>query len=54
MCGPKFCSMRITADIRKYAAENGLDTAEAIEAGFAEMSQTFKAKDSKLYLPLAD
>ncbi|WP_343238249.1 phosphomethylpyrimidine synthase ThiC [Streptomyces sp. SID13031] len=54
MCGPKFCSMRITADIRKYAAENGLDSAEAIEAGFAEMSETFKAKDSKLYLPLAD
>jgi phosphomethylpyrimidine synthase len=54
MCGPKFCSMRITADIRKYAEENGLDSAEAIEAGFAEMSQTFKAKDSKLYLPLAD
>ncbi|MEV8378578.1 phosphomethylpyrimidine synthase ThiC [Kribbella sp. NPDC056861] len=54
MCGPKFCSMRITADIRKYAAENGLDTAEAIEAGFAEMSETFKAKDAKLYLPLAD
>ncbi|WBQ08712.1 phosphomethylpyrimidine synthase ThiC [Kribbella sp. CA-293567] len=54
MCGPKFCSMRITADIRKYAEENGLDSAEAIEAGFAEMSATFKAKDSKLYLPLAD
>ncbi|MDX6282625.1 MAG: phosphomethylpyrimidine synthase, partial [Kribbellaceae bacterium] len=54
MCGPKFCSMRITADIRKYAAEHGLDSAEAIEAGFAEMSETFKAKDSKLYLPLAD
>jgi phosphomethylpyrimidine synthase len=54
MCGPKFCSMRITADIRKYAEENGLDSAEAIEAGFAEMSETFKAKDSLLYLPLAD
>ncbi|WP_328333602.1 phosphomethylpyrimidine synthase ThiC [Kribbella sp. NBC_00382] len=54
MCGPKFCSMRITADIRKYAEEHGLDSAEAIEAGFAEMSETFKAKDSKLYLPLAD
>ncbi|MEV6411308.1 phosphomethylpyrimidine synthase ThiC [Kribbella sp. NPDC051718] len=54
MCGPKFCSMRITADIRKYAEEHGLDSAEAIEAGFAEMSETFKAKDSKLYLPLTD
>ncbi|GAA1532373.1 phosphomethylpyrimidine synthase ThiC [Kribbella lupini] len=54
MCGPKFCSMRITADIRKYAEEKGLDSEEAIEAGFAEMSETFKANDKKLYLPLAD
>ena len=47
MCGPKFCSMRITADLRKYAEENGLDSAEAIEAGFAEMSDTFKANNSQ-------
>jgi len=32
MCGPKFCSMRITADIRKYAEEKGLTSTEAIEA----------------------
>jgi phosphomethylpyrimidine synthase len=54
MCGPKFCSMRITADIRAYAEEKGLTSAEAIEAGLAEMSDTFKAHDKKLYLPLAD
>ncbi|MFI5736458.1 phosphomethylpyrimidine synthase ThiC [Kribbella sp. NPDC051587] len=54
MCGPKFCSMRITADIRKYAEERGLTSTEAIEAGFNEMSETFKANDSKVYLPLAD
>ncbi|WP_329005513.1 phosphomethylpyrimidine synthase ThiC [Kribbella sp. NBC_00709] len=54
MCGPKFCSMRITADIRAYAEEHGLTSTEAIEAGFAEMSETFKAADQKLYLPLAD
>ncbi|MGW6279688.1 phosphomethylpyrimidine synthase ThiC [Kribbella sp. NPDC055071] len=53
MCGPKFCSMRITADIRAYADEHGLNTTEAIEAGFAEMSDSFKSK-GKLYLPLAD
>ena len=52
MCGPKFCSMRITADIRKYAAEHGLDSEEAIEAGFAEMSETFKANNSQVYLPV--
>ncbi|TDD57449.1 phosphomethylpyrimidine synthase ThiC [Kribbella antibiotica] len=54
MCGPKFCSMRITADIRKYAEERGLTSTEAIEAGFNEMSETFKANDNKVYLPLAD
>ncbi|TCC04146.1 phosphomethylpyrimidine synthase ThiC [Kribbella soli] len=54
MCGPKFCSMRITADIRAYAEEHGLTSTDAIEAGFAEMSETFKAGDQKLYLPITD
>ncbi|RZT28761.1 phosphomethylpyrimidine synthase [Kribbella sp. VKM Ac-2569] len=54
MCGPKFCSMRITADIRAYAEEHGMTSADAIEAGFAEMSETFKAGDQKLYLPITD
>jgi phosphomethylpyrimidine synthase len=54
MCGPKFCSMRITADIRAYAQEKGLTSAEAIEAGFAEMSDSFRAHDKKLYLPMAE
>ncbi|GAA1639984.1 phosphomethylpyrimidine synthase ThiC [Kribbella alba] len=54
MCGPKFCSMRITADIRKYAEEKGLTSTEAIEAGFAEMSDTFKSNDNKVYLPVVD
>ncbi|QNE20541.1 phosphomethylpyrimidine synthase ThiC [Kribbella qitaiheensis] len=54
MCGPKFCSMRITADIRKYAEEKGLTSTEAIEAGFAEMSETFKTNDSQVYLRVVD
>ena len=54
MCGPKFCSMRITADIRAYAEERGLTSTEAIDAGFAEMSETFKSTDQKLYLPITD
>ncbi|MFF0338226.1 phosphomethylpyrimidine synthase ThiC [Kribbella sp. NPDC004875] len=54
MCGPKFCSMRITADIRAYAEEHGLTSTEAIEAGFAEMSETFRSTDQKLYLPITD
>jgi phosphomethylpyrimidine synthase len=54
MCGPKFCSMRITADIRAYAEEHGLTSTEAIEAGFTEMSEAFKSTDQKLYLPITD
>ncbi|MQA63196.1 MAG: phosphomethylpyrimidine synthase ThiC [Actinophytocola sp.] len=54
MCGPKFCSMRITQDIRDYAAEHGLETVEAIEAGMAEMSKEFVDHGKQVYLPLAD
>lgn len=49
MCGPKFCSMRITQDIREYASQNGLDTSEAIEAGLKEKSEAFKAGGSEIY-----
>ena len=50
MCGPKFCSMKITQDIRKYAAEKGLETAEAIEAGLAEKSDEFREKGAEIYV----
>ena len=49
MCGPNFCSMKITDDIRQYAAENGLETEEAIEAGMAEKSREFVAKGAEVY-----
>jgi len=50
MCGPKFCSMEITQKIREYAAEQGKDASEALEAGLQEKSQEFKAKGSQLYV----
>lgn len=50
MCGPKFCSMKITQDIRDYAAEMGLETAEAIEAGMAEKSEEFREKGAEIYV----
>ena len=51
MCGPHFCSMKITQDVRKYAAERGLEEgAEVLEEGMAEMSETFKKEGNKLYL----
>jgi len=52
MCGPKFCSMRISADVRTYAQENGLMTLEAIEAGMADKSQEFIRMGNSVYLPI--
>ncbi|OIO72261.1 MAG: phosphomethylpyrimidine synthase ThiC [Zetaproteobacteria bacterium CG_4_9_14_3_um_filter_49_83] len=49
MCGPKFCSMKITQDVRDYAAEHGLDSAEAIEEGMKEQSDVFNKQGGKIY-----
>ncbi|MEX1000815.1 MAG: phosphomethylpyrimidine synthase ThiC [Crocinitomicaceae bacterium] len=50
MCGPHFCSMKITQDVRDYAKEHGLEDQEAIEKGMGEMAETFKNKGSEVYL----
>jgi len=50
MCGPKFCSMRITQDVRAYAAEHGLDTVAAVEIGMKEKSAEFIAAGSHVYV----
>ncbi|EJK0526141.1 phosphomethylpyrimidine synthase ThiC [Salmonella enterica] len=44
MCGPKFCSMKISQEVRDYAA------AQAIEVGMANMSENFRAKGGEIYL----
>lgn len=49
MCGPKFCSMRISQDIRNYAKENKLDTNEAIEKGMKEKATEFKQTGGNIY-----
>ncbi|WP_235775549.1 MULTISPECIES: phosphomethylpyrimidine synthase ThiC [Paenibacillus] len=49
MCGPKFCSMRITQDIRAYAKANNLENAEAIEQGMKEKSAEFAKADHSIY-----
>jgi phosphomethylpyrimidine synthase len=51
MCGPKFCSMRISADVRAYAEEHGLTSVEAIEAGMEEKAREF---DGQIYLPVVE
>jgi phosphomethylpyrimidine synthase len=64
MCGPKFCSMKITQDVRDYAAtlhEAGVAMAQetsvvdpaAAEAGMAEMSQKFRAMGGEVYVDAA-
>ncbi|MGG0185773.1 phosphomethylpyrimidine synthase ThiC [Bacillus rhizoplanae] len=49
MCGPKFCSMRISHDIREYAKDNDLETTEAISKGMKEKAEEFKETGNQLY-----
>ncbi|MEU5883810.1 phosphomethylpyrimidine synthase ThiC [Spirillospora sp. NPDC047279] len=53
MCGPHFCSMKITQDVRRYADENGLTGADALAAGMREKSAEFQASGGTVYLPVA-
>jgi phosphomethylpyrimidine synthase len=49
MCGPKFCAMKITQDVREYAAKQGLEVELALSSGMEEKSQEFKDAGSKIY-----
>jgi phosphomethylpyrimidine synthase len=49
MCGPKFCSMKITQDVRDYAKELGMTEDKALEEGMKKMSETFVETGSELY-----
>jgi phosphomethylpyrimidine synthase len=49
MCGPKFCSMRITQDIRQYAHAQGLDEESARNSGMEEKSKEFREAGSHIY-----
>ena len=49
MCGPKFCSMEITQQIREYAAERGYGVEEAVGEGMAAKSGEFRAGGGELY-----
>ena len=50
MCGPKFCSMRISQDVREYAAAHGLNEEEAIVAGMAEKAGEFTRRGGAIYV----
>ncbi len=49
MCGPKFCSMKITQDIREYAETLGVDETEAVEQGMEEKAKEFREIGSHMY-----
>jgi phosphomethylpyrimidine synthase len=49
MCGPHFCSMKITEDVRRYAAEKGIDGAAAIERGLQEKATEFQEAGAEIY-----
>ena len=49
MCGPRFCSMEITQQVRDYAAKHGLESEEAAKAGMEEKSETFRQEGGEIY-----
>ncbi|MEO8434470.1 MAG: phosphomethylpyrimidine synthase ThiC [Pyrinomonadaceae bacterium] len=51
MCGPHFCSMKITQDVREYAAKKLIDEEAALDAGLKEKAEEFLAAGSEIYQP---
>ena len=49
MCGPHFCSMKITEDVRKYAAEQAISEEEALQRGMEEKSKEFVEAGAEVY-----
>ncbi len=49
MCGPKFCSMKISADVHRYAEEQGVADAAALEAALAEKAEEFRTTGGQIY-----
>ncbi len=54
MCGPNFCSMKITQDVRDYAAAQGLDEAKALQKGMQEKAQEFVKAGSEIYRDVSE
>ncbi len=54
MCGPKFCSMKITQDIRDYAKEHGLSEMDAVQEGLDSKAREFAEKGKEIYVERPD
>jgi phosphomethylpyrimidine synthase len=50
MCGPHFCSMKITEEVREYAARQGLEEAKALEVGMEEKAEEFRQGGAEIYV----
>ncbi|HKI06421.1 MAG TPA: phosphomethylpyrimidine synthase ThiC [Thermoanaerobaculia bacterium] len=50
MCGPHFCSMKITEEVREYAAQQEIEEAKALEAGMKEKSEEFRKGGAEIYV----
>jgi phosphomethylpyrimidine synthase len=50
MCGPHFCAMKITEEVRQYAAQKGLAEEQALAAGLEEKSREFVARDAEAHI----
>jgi phosphomethylpyrimidine synthase len=50
MCGPHFCAMKITEEVRDYAAQHGVDEAHVLEVGLQEKAEEFRQSGSDLYV----
>ena len=52
MCGPKFCSMKITQEVRDYAKNLGVSEEQALQSGMDVMSGEFKKVGGEIYIPI--
>ena len=52
MCGPKFCSMKISQEVRDYAKHQGVSDEQALNAGMEAKSEEFKKAGGEIYIPI--
>ena len=52
MCGPHFCSMKLTQDVREFAEKNGYSEQDALEKGMQNKAEEFKEKGANIYIPV--
>ncbi|MEG1769421.1 MAG: hypothetical protein RR311_13205, partial [Comamonas sp.] len=52
MCGPKFCSMKITQEVREFAAQKGLTEDAALAQGMQAKAQEFQNTGGQIYVPI--